>query len=189
MGWRTLAAGLIAWLLIVQPVMANSGITPEHAALESVDDAVLLSARFNIQLGARLEDAVSRGIPLHFSLTFSLTRPRWYWLDDTIAHYQLDYRLDYQPLSRRYRLTIGRLSQTFATRQEALSVMSRIAHLRVAEKSQLVPDTPYVATVRLSLDQGYLPKPLQIDALANRDWQLDSPALTWTIENGNGGSR
>ncbi len=35
------------------------------------------------------------------------------------------------------------------------------------------------AAVRLSLDQNQLPKPLQIDALANDDWRVDARTLSW----------
>jgi len=33
--------------------------------------------------------------------------------------------------------------------------------------------------LRLGLDQLQLPKPLQVDALANRDWQMQAKVLRW----------
>jgi hypothetical protein len=39
----------------------------------------------------------------------------------------------------------------------------------------------YTAAVRLRLDTSLLPKPLQINALGSRDWNLSSDWYRWTF--------
>jgi hypothetical protein len=39
----------------------------------------------------------------------------------------------------------------------------------------------YLAELRLRLDTTQLPKPLQINALASRDWNLSSDWYRWTF--------
>ena len=38
--------------------------------------------------------------------------------------------------------------------------------------------------MRLSLDRNQLPKPFQLDALANKDWQIDAGAFNWQPQIG-----
>ena len=45
----------------------------------------------------------------------------------------------------------------------------------------LKPGARYVASVRMHLDLSQLPKPLQINALVNTDWGLDSDWHQWTM--------
>lgn len=160
------------------------GIEPTRAQLQPSDDGYALSADFAIDLGPRLEEAVSRGVPLHFSLEFTLTRARWYWADEYVASHNLAYRLSYHALTRQYRLSIGGLHQNFATLAEALRVLGRVGGLIVAERNVLRPGETYTAALRLSLDRGQLPKPFQVDAIVNRDWQVDAKVLRWQFVQG-----
>jgi hypothetical protein len=40
----------------------------------------------------------------------------------------------------------------------------------------------YIAALRLRLDTSQLPKPLQINALGSRDWNLTSDWYRWTFQ-------
>ena len=42
-------------------------------------------------------------------------------------------------------------------------------------------DGNYIAAARLSLDIAELPKPLQVNALTDNDWTLDSGWYRWMI--------
>jgi len=181
-GWRRatlrLSAWLAAWLLAAAIAHAGS-IEPQRASLLPTDDGYALSAEFNVDLGPRLEDAVSRGVPLTFYLEFDLTRPRWYWASEHIAGRRIEYRLAYNALTRQYRVSVGSLHQNFATLSESLRVVARVAALPVVDKAALKAGEAYSAAVRLSLDRSQLPKPLQVDALANHDWEVDAKVLRW----------
>jgi hypothetical protein len=177
---RRLLEALLVLLALAcaAPVLAGS-IEPVNARLSAGDDGYVLTSEFAIDLGVRLEEAVSRGVPLYFNLEFTLDRDRWYWLNEHVAGVTINYRLAYNALTRQYRLSSGGLHQSFATLTEALRVMARTASLPVADKGILKPGETYAAALRLSLDRNQLPKPFQVDAIANRDWQVDARTLRW----------
>jgi hypothetical protein len=179
-GWKNwLSSWLAAVLLLVAAAAQAGSIEPQRAALTLGEDGYVLSADFAIDLGSRLEEAVARGLPLYFVVEFDLTRSRWYWSSEHIADRRLEYRLAYNALTRQYRLSLGSLHQSFDSLSEALRVISRIVALPVADKGALKAGETYNAALRLSLDRSQLPKPLQVDALANREWQVDTRVLRW----------
>jgi len=163
------------------PGLAWAGtIEPTTARLTPGENAYVISAAFNIDLGSRLEEAVSHGVPLYFILELEITRNRWYWPGEHIAGRTLNYRLAYIPLTRQYRLSRdGALHQNFASLDEALRTMGHVAALPVADKSALKIGETYQVALRLALDRQQLPKPLQVDAIANKDWQIEAKVLRW----------
>jgi hypothetical protein len=171
---------LLGCLLTLGVALAGS-IEPKSAALVPDDRGYAVTADFNVQIGPRLEDAVSRGVPLHFRFEIEIKRKRWYWSDEHVAGRVLKYRLSYQALTRQYRLSLGSLHQNFDSLEEALHALGRVARLHVVDKSVLPANEPLAAAVRLSLDHSQLPKPLQIDALADRDWQVEAGILRWNF--------
>lgn len=178
--WRSLLSACLAAWLLAAAVCAHAGsIEAQQAALTPTEDGYALSAEFTVDLGARVEEAVARGVPLFFALEFDLTRKRWYWANEHVADRRIEYRLAYNALTRQYRLSAGGLHQNFATLAEALRVVARIAALHVVDHGAIKPGETYNAALRLSLDRSQLPKPLQVDALANREWQVDAKVLRW----------
>jgi len=180
--WRKLLRPLLGLVmsLCVGVVLAGS-IEPEQAQLVPDEQGRALTARFKILLGERLEEAVNRGVPLNFRLEFTLARKRNYWVDEHIAGRLLNYRLAYHALTRQYRLTVDSLHQNFESLDAALASLGRIARLHVVDKGQLQAGETYLAAVRLSLDHEQLPKPLQVDALADRDWRVEAKTQRWAF--------
>jgi hypothetical protein len=167
--------------LLGMGVAIAGGIEPKSASLVADDRGQALTAEFSIDLGPRLVEAVEHGIPLNFRFEFDLTRKRRYWIDEHIASRVLDYRLGYHALTRQYRLSFGGLHQSFTTLDEALQALARIAHLHVVDKQALIAGETYRAAVRLSLDHNQLPKPLQVDSLADSDWRVEAQTLRWNF--------
>lgn len=185
--WRN--ASLFALLVFWSLAAVAGGIEPLRAALTPSDDDYVLSAEFALNLGPRLEEAVSRGVPLHFRLEFTLGHPRWYWIEEHLANRTIEYRLTYNVLMRQYRLSTGGLHQNFSSLSEALRVLSRVGALPVAAVSALKPGESYAAALRLSLDRSQLPKPFQVDAIADKDWQVEAKVLRWQfVAPGAGGA-
>lgn len=176
---RTLLPLVAALLLGLGTAWAGS-IEPVSARLSAGEEAYVLSAEFNIDLGSRLEETVARGVPLYFMLELEITRNRWFWPGEHVAGRSVNYRLAYIPLTRQYRLSSGGvLHQNFATLAEALHVMGRAAALPVVDKSALKIGENYQVALRLTLDRQQLPKPLQVDAIANKDWVVEAKVLSW----------
>jgi hypothetical protein len=174
---RTLCA--LALAVCATAVLAGS-IEPIKGVLSTAEDGgTVLNAEFVIDLGPRLEEAVSRGVPLYFNLEFELTRPRWWWSNESTINKTTQYRLSYAALTRQYRLTTGNLHRNFTSLEDALRVMSRLVDIPVADKGVLKLGQDYDVGMRLSLDRSQLPKPLQVDAIANKDWQVETRVLRW----------
>lgn len=176
--WLVILAAL--WLALAAPVRAAL-IEPLDARISLDEDEVLLAAAFDIDLGARLEDALTRGVTLGFRLECVIERPREYWFPEHIAAYAQNYRLGYSSLTRQYRLSIGSLHQSFATLPDALRALGRVGALPVAERTLLRPATRYDAAVRLTLDASQLPKPFQLDALTSNAWKVESHTRRWSF--------
>jgi hypothetical protein len=83
-------------------------------------------------------------------------------------------------LTGRYRIARGALFQNFASLEEALNILAR-------QSSTIIPielmqkNGNYLAAARLRLDIDQLPKPLQVNALTDNDWTLDSDWYHWVI--------
>lgn len=155
---------------------AESSAQP-RLELDAGGDSWMLSAEFDVPLTRSLEDAVRRGVPLYFVLEFELIRPRWWWTDERVAERSIVYRLAYHALTRQFRLGFDGLTQTFDSLDEATRTMAAIRNWRVVDASRLSPGTEYEARVRLRLDTSQLPKPFQVNAITNRDW---NPQSEWT---------
>jgi hypothetical protein len=178
---RSMAVAGVIVLMVFGLVARADTIGVRSAELHEEDGEVLLSADFDFNLNPTLEEALSRGIALYIDLEFSLTRPRWYWVDEKIVDKVTTYRLSYAPLTRQYRVGSGLLSQSFATLDEVERFIGRVTSRPVASASQLSKGTRYDAALRLHLDANQLPKPLQVSALASREWQLSSDWLRWSF--------
>jgi Domain of unknown function (DUF4390) len=180
--WTRWLAVALAVLAVAATLAARADtIGVRGAELHEEDGEVLLSADFDFNLNTTLDEALSKGIALYIDLEFTLTRPRWYWVDEKVVDQVTTYRLSYAPLTRQYRIGSGLMSQSFATLDEVERFIGRVTSRQVARASALSKGTRYDAALRLKLDAGQLPKPLQVSALASREWQLSSDWLRWSF--------
>src|SRR3954468_24768687 len=129
-----------------QAALANE-IELLEARLEQTEDGTVLNADFAFDFNARLEQAVTNGVPLYFVVEFELTQPRWYWFDEKTATRRLQTRLSYHALSRHFRLSTGLLQQNYSTLGEALAVLRRVRNWQVLDKNAVLSDTRYQAAV------------------------------------------
>lgn len=151
--------------------------------LERTDDGLLLTATVQFELPQVVDEALSKGIPMFFVAEATLLRERWYWYDQELASATRHMRLSYQPLTRRWRLVaanapIGNaglaLGQNFDTREEALAAVQRISRWKIAEPGEAQPDRAYTVAFRFRLDVSQLPRPFQIGAAGQADWNLSA---------------
>ena len=149
------SGGMRQRVVIALALAAEIEITdPQLAANE---DGYVLAADFAFDLNERLEDAVAKGLILHFVADFEMTRPRWYWLDEKLVTRSQTYRLSYHALTRQYRLSTGGLHQSFDSLSGALRVLSRLRNWQVidskgAEKAGVRVGDSYTAALRFRLD-------------------------------------
>jgi hypothetical protein len=181
-----LAAALVTALALcltaAGPARADS-IAVQRASLQSDSNGWSLDARFDFELNSNLEDAVNKGIPLYFTTDFELSRPRWYWFDEQPVSTSQSIRLSFQPLTREYRVSSGGLQFGFSSLNDALAVIKHVTSWHVIDRNQVRTGETYNASVRMQLDIALMPKPFQIDAVNNRDWNLasDWKRFTFTV--------
>ncbi|MES2634448.1 MAG: DUF4390 domain-containing protein [Pseudomonadota bacterium] len=151
--------------------------------LERTEEGVLLSAAVRFELPTVIDDALAKGIPMFFVAEAIVFRDRWYWYDKQVASEARHMRLSYQPLTRRWRLVVsptaignsgGALGQSFDTREDAMAAIQRVSHWKIAEPGEIDTDARYNVDFRFRLDISQLPRPFQIGAVGQADWNINA---------------
>jgi hypothetical protein len=181
---------LLAWLLLACAV-AHAQVQTEISQLrvERSDEELQLSAQLQFEMSSAVEDALVKGIPMVFVISADVLRERWYWYDKKLVAAERYMRLAYQPLTRRWRLNVNSgpavnsgvglaLNQSFDTLQQALSAIKRIAKWKIADAADLDTSGKNKLDFRFKLDLSQLPRPFQIGALGQSDWDISASVLT-----------
>jgi len=164
---------LPAWLPL--PAHAAEGIEFVESTLEPGDEGYRLSSRFSVELPRAVEDALTRGVPLYFTLQAEITRYRWYWFDEVSVKAKRKIRLSYNVLTQQYRASIdGSLHQNFANLDDMLSLLRRPGRWLIADPGALNRGGNYTVAIQLALDVSELPKPIQVSAMSSDEWRLSS---------------
>ena len=180
-GTGTRAVARLAACLLLAVIMA---LYPRAARADAVDlstfsvvreaDGVMLSYVANFELPPSVENALQRGVPLHFEARAELLQSRWYWRDKRVARATLTWRLSYQPLTRSYRVGTGGLAQNFDTLDEALDSLRRRSRWKIADASQVEDDGNYYVEFAFGLNTNLLPRPMQIGIGGETAWSLSA---------------
>lgn len=179
----------VLWATVAQAQVGSVEFT--QFKLEKNADQVLLSSSVQFDLPTSLEEALLKGVPLFFVAEVDINRERWYWFDKKINNVARHMRLFYQPLTRRWRLALhngpiaalsqpGTFNQNFESLADALAAIKRVSNWPVADLHDIDPSASYRLQYRFYLDLSQLPRPLQIGAVGQSDWNL-SASLTQKI--------
>jgi len=190
--WLHRSVWIIGLCLCSSAAVAGS-IVINKAEARLTDEGYQLSADFEIQLSAPVEAALKHGVTLYFVSEFAINRSRWFWLDTDVSRDEQIAKLSFNALTQQYRITRGALFQSFSDLKEALQVLGH----------QIAPPVPIAlldkggggyfsrllkkgsdccsAFAQMRLDVTQLPKPLQVNALTNDDWNLESQPHRWVI--------
>lgn len=190
----------LLWLCVLglglsMPGRAQTSGEIGQLQIERLDDDLALSAQMQFELPAAVEEVLIKGIPVTFTAEAEIYRERWYWFDKRLFFAQRSYRLSFQPLSRRWRVTVAApsgeggaglsLNQSFDSLTEALAHMKRIARWRVADASALDTSQRYRLEFRYRLDVNQLALPMQIGTLGQSDWNVTlSASKVFSAETG-----
>ena len=151
--------------------------------MERKDADLQLHAHLKLELGPAVEEALAKGVAVYFVAEAELMRDRWYWYDRKLTQVSRHYRLAYQPLTRLWRLQVASepifatgvsssIAQTFDSLQAALDVVRRQSGWKLADAADLEADARQYVVYRFRLDMSQLPRPLQIGAGNQTDWNL-----------------
>lgn len=184
--WVRWCAALI-WLVLLglclQPARAQHHGEIRDLQLERSSDGLYLTAALQLELPTIVQDALYKGISMHFIADAEVLRPRWYWTDKVVARAARYLRLSYQPLTRRWRLAQSAtpfaatglgvsLEQNYDDLTDVLAALQRIARWKIADEGSLDDSVAYVVNFQFRLDMSQLPRPLQIGAVGGSSWNI-----------------
>ncbi|HUX91657.1 MAG TPA: DUF4390 domain-containing protein [Gallionellaceae bacterium] len=182
---------MLAILVLGVSAATADGIAVRKAEIRMTDEGYQLAANFDIRLSILIEQALTHGITLNFTSEFTLTRSRWYWLDEVAAQTEQTTKLSYSALTRQYRIKRGTLFQNFANLDDALRALGNQSSEPIPAEllnknsgyiaSLLKSNANFTAFARMKLDVTQLPKPLQVNALTSDEWKLDSEGYSWML--------
>ena len=64
------------------------------------------------------------------------------------------------------------LGQSFDTQDEAMAAVQRVSRWKIAEAGHVIPEERYNVDFRFRLDVSQLPRPFQIGAVGQADWNI-----------------
>ena len=173
---------IVPLLLAVSLNAAGEGISATRAEAKLTHAGQLsVSSRFRTDLPDQLKEALKRGVPLHFNLSWQLSAPSMssykFKFDQLLNNDStIQYKLSFHPLTNRYRVTVGTFSTEYDTLETALRAVGAVVNWKVLSKGALsdVAAKDTKAEIRLLLTTAKLPKPFQINVLTSKNWHLDS---------------
>lgn len=169
------ALWLAAALALLAPAARAQGVEVLELTAQRDADGVALDYQLRVTLPRAVEEAALRGVPLYFTVTATLWRPRWYWRDERVARVRREWRLTYQPLTSGWRVSQGGLGQSHGNLADALGTVLRSSGWRVADAAQADADARHYVEFDWHLDTSQLPRPLQIGLTGvggGGDWNL-----------------
>jgi len=179
-------------LVFCTSLVFAEGIEINKVEARLTDEGYLLTADFNISLPPLVEEALKHSVTLYFVSELSVHRSRWYWLDTNIESYEQTTKLSFNTLTQQYRISRGGLFQSFFELKDALRVLghqstppiqpSLLDNTGGGYLSRLTKkDSQIGAFAAMRLDLTQLPKPLQVNALTNDQWNVESKRYHWDI--------
>ena len=174
--------GLMALFALPQTLWAAEDVSLKFAEIRAVNEGYELEAQFVLNPNRTLEEALEKGVALHFIAELEVTRPRSWWLNESIGEATRRMRIYYNLLLRRYVVDAGYVTQTAPTLDEALMILGRVEHWQVLERGVLKSGRRYEARLRLRMDASQMAKPLQIGALTNAKWDMQSGWFEWKFD-------
>ena len=151
--------------------------------VERIEQGIYLSASLEFELPSLLEDAMLKGVSLYFVTEVDIVRERWYFYDKNVAHIERHVRVSFMPLTRRWRVNVSaqpfsagglgmNMGQSYDSLDDALVSVRRLVQWRVANAADLEADTKQNIEMSFRLDLTQLPRPLQMGAAGQSDWNI-----------------
>lgn len=180
-GLKRLAAGVLGLVLSVAVQAQNADL--DNLRVERTEDGLLLSASVNIRLPSAVEEALDKGIPIHFVAEATVLRERWYWTDQRVSEAHRYMRVAYMPLTRRWRLNTSSepitnvglgvsLTQHYDSLSEVMSSVGRLSRWRIASAADMEASGRQSLRFQFRLDASQLPRTFQLGNTGQSTWAV-----------------
>lgn len=136
-------------------------------------DGLYLDVEMALNLSPELEEILQKGVALQFIMEVKVKRERWYWFDATDAKTSKDIKLSYQPLLQQYRVSMDGEGRSWATLQEALTMIDSVSHWKIMDSQTLGISGKKKLDFSFTLDRSQLPSSLQLSIDKIHEWTLE----------------
>lgn len=134
-----------------------------------------LSTKIDLILDNELKQALSKGLPLYFTLDARIYQKRRYWLDKIVSEQSLTWMIHYNVLLREWRIERGQYYAKGFSLEDALSLITTNDEWLILLNEPMNPAKTYYGEVRLRLDTSLLSRPFQISAFSDTSaWSFSS---------------
>jgi Domain of unknown function (DUF4390) len=188
-GLRGWSGFIVFWVLVFGVLGAAQAQKPQafQLNLQRTPEALYLSGRMDIFPEQVVEEALLKSVPLYFVWQADVYRERWYWTDRRIASVTRTLRLAYQPLTRRWRVSLSNdaavnaggaglqyaLHQNYDSLTDALAGVARVTRWKIADAARLPTDENHRVEFAFRLDLSLLPRPFQIGLGNQPGWTIE----------------
>ena len=148
------------------------------------DGELVLSGTLELGLTSKVEEALSKGIPIDVIIDVSLYRKRLLIWDRLMQSWVMRRGISYHALSRQYLVAGHRPDavESFTSLQAALAGMGTLEELKLPLNELPYGEDTYYVSVRASLDVEALPAPLRPVAYTSLAWHLNSGWTEWYVQ-------
>jgi hypothetical protein len=182
-------ARVVVWACLFAAIGAAQAQKPQafQLNLQRTAEALYLSGRIDIFPEQAVEEALLKSVPLYFVWQADVYRERWYWTDRRIASATRTLRLAYQPLTRRWRVSLSNdaavnaggaglqyaLHQNYDSLADALAGVARVTRWKIVDAARLPIDENHRVEFAFRLDLSLLPRPFQIGLGNQPGWTIE----------------
>jgi len=175
----------LALLLTTRADAANFGVKNATVVLDQ--RALLVNARFDLPINARIEEALSKGIPIDVVIDVNMVKHRWWWRNRLITDHALRRRIQFHALSRQYLVSglhAHEPSESFGSLTQALSYAGTLDDFTILlpAKKDIETDARYLLQLRARLDIEALPMLMRPLAYATPSWRLNTGWTEWPVQ-------
>jgi len=184
---RHLAAVLLAMALLTAPRADAANFSVQSASAYLFDRVLHINARFDLPVNPRIEEALSKGIPIDVVIDLDMVRYRWWWKNPVVTDMVVRRRIQFHALSRQYLVSgvhIGDPSESFGSLGQALAQAGTLDDFKIhlTAKKEILADTRYQLMLRARLDIEALPMLMRPLAYATPSWRRNTGWTEWPID-------
>lgn len=184
---RPLGAVLLALALLSAPRADAANFSVKAAEVYLNDRVLHVTARFDLPVNPRIEEALSKGIPIDVVIEASMVKHRWWWKNRLITDTVLRRRIQFHALSRQYLVSGMREddpSESFGSLSQALAHAGTLDEFKIflTSKKEIEADARYLLVLRARLDIEALPMLMRPLAYATPSWRRSTGWTEWPIE-------
>ncbi len=145
---------------------------------------IYVSAYSSLNLPGEPQQALDSGLALYFQIDVSVVKKVKWWPDKSITKKEIQYRLRFYNLTRRYVVENANTGVTTAYRSldEALRGIGELRDYPLIASETIEKSGTYIGQYQISLDISQLPTPLRPQAYVSNDWRIKSEKIRWRIK-------